>query len=130
MKLNQISQFLFIGGLLSEAVAIDLCIFFGTCNNNNQNNNNQQNFNFNARSDPGPEFTTVDGDWLEPKNGVGNVLYHFGSGLGPSDWYSADSYCSEKGGYLAEPSSEEEQRFLVAKARFRNQTFLNGALND
>ena len=104
---------------MSEAVAIDLCIFFGTCsNNNNQNNNNQQNFNFNARSDPGPEFTTVDGDWLEPKNGVGNVLYHFGSGLGPSDWYSADSYCSEKGGYLAEPSSEEEQRFLVAKARF------------
>ena len=102
--------------------AIDLCIFFGNCPNNNNinnnnNNNNQNQFNLNARNDPGPQFVNIDADWIEPKNSGAGVLYHFATSLGPTDWYAADAYCSEKGGYLAEPSSEEEQSFIVAKAR-------------
>ena len=119
---NFCCQFVLISALVTDAFAqFDLCIFFGTCNNNNNNNNNRNinnNNNFNARNDPGPEFVGVDGDWIEPKNSGGNVLYHFGNGVGPSDWFSADSYCSEKGGYLAEPSSDEEQNFIVGYARF------------
>jgi hypothetical protein len=34
----------------------DLCIFFGTCNNNNNRNSNSD---FNARNDPGPESIQV-----------------------------------------------------------------------
>jgi hypothetical protein len=116
--LNLFCQFVLIFVLVRDAIAqFDLCIFFGTCNNNNNNRNINSN-NFNARNDPGPESITVDGDWVEPKNSAGNVLYHFGNEVGPSDWYSADSYCSEKGGYLAEPSSDEEQNFIVGYARF------------
>ena len=45
-------------------------------------------------------------------------MYHFGSGRGNTDWYSADAYCSEKGGYLAEPASVDEHNFIVNFARF------------
>ena len=118
MVLNVIIKFLTLAICVKHSFAIDLCIFFGNCPNNNRNpNNNNQNFNFNARSDPGPDFVTVDADWIEPRNSRSGVLYHFASSLGPTDWYAGDQYCSEKGGYLAEPSSAEEQSFIVAKAR-------------
>ena len=119
MVLKAILKCLLVLMCLNNTLAIDLCIFFGNCPNNNNNNNRNpnNNFNFNARSDPGPEFVNVDADWIEPRNWGSGVLYHFGSSLGPTDWYAADAYCSEKGGYLAEPSSEEEQSFIVAKAR-------------
>ncbi len=60
----------------------------------------------------------MDSDWIEPKNSGGSVVYHFGSSRGSTDWYSADAYCSEKGGYLAEPSTAEENSFIVNYARF------------
>ena len=111
--------FAVLSSLVSQAVGqFDLCVFFGTCNNNNNNNRNIQNNNFNARSDPGPEFVQIDSNWIEPKNSGGNAFYHFGTGLGNTDWYSADSYCSERGGYLAEPSSIDEHNFIVSYARF------------
>ena len=40
------------------------------------------------------------------------------TGGGNTDWYSADAYCSEKGGYLAEPASVDEHNFIVNFARF------------
>ena len=116
MKRKLALSFAVLCSLVSEAIGqFDLCIFFGTCNNNN--NRNIQNNNFNARSDPGPEFVQVDATWIEPKNSGGNALYHFGTGLGNTDWYSADAYCSERGGYLAEPASTEENNFIVSYAR-------------
>jgi len=105
---------------LMPILAVDLCIFFGSCGNNNNNNNRNINiygFNSNARSDPGPEVIVVDKDWIEPKNSDKNVLYHFATSGETFDWYSADIYCSQHGGYLAEPQSDEEHNFIVSQAR-------------
>ena len=55
-KAIMLLKFVLIHLLVSPSLAqFDLCIFFGTCNNNN-NRNIQNNNNFNARNDPGPEF--------------------------------------------------------------------------
>lgn len=102
-----------------QTFAFDLCLLFGACpNNNNFNNNrniNTNSYNYNARSDPG--VIVVDQDWIEPKNSDKNVLYHFATTQDFYDWYAADTYCSQKGGYLAEPQSDDEHNFIVSQAR-------------
>ena len=98
--------------LAASASAVDLCIFFNTCNKNNNNGND--------RSFETIPAVNVDSDWIEPGNGHSlnnNQLYHFPSGGQAMDWYDANSYCERKGGFLAEPKTRAEHNFLKSQAK-------------
>ena len=95
---------------VSYAQAIDLqCILFQKCPSNN-NNNGQ------ARSDRGEDPVFVDGQWIESSSLKNNQLYLFANDVGSKNWWDAETYCEEQGGYLAEPLSEAESNFLRDQA--------------
>lgn len=100
--------------LVSNSKAIDLCIFFGTCGNNNPNN---------ARSDnnlPIPDVNNLDSEWIEPSDSglrSNNQIYYFANNANAMNWYDADQYCIDKGGFLAEPMTSQENDFLKGYAK-------------
>ena len=62
-----------------------------------------------GRSNDG--FIEVDQDWIQPENSE-EILYHFPNEVNAMNWYEANDYCLDKGGYLAEPHNSEESGFL------------------
>jgi len=84
--------------------AIDLCFLFGTCDNNNNNQGRQDN--------GGETPIYVEGKWLESPTLNNDQLYLFANDVGTKNWYDAERYCEEQGGFLAETYTQQESEFL------------------
>ena len=104
--------FLF-GILFGYCDAIFLCLFID-CNQNGS-----------GRSNDG--YIEIDQDWIQPENS--DILYHFADQENAMNWYEANDYCLDKGGYLAEPQTNEENEFLKnhVKTNFDNTNWWIGA---
>ena len=54
---------------------------------------------------------------MEPEDNLeNNQAYYFANDAPAMNWYDADQYCADKGGFLAEPLTSQENDFL--KGRF------------
>ena len=61
-------------------------------------------------------FQSADG-WIEPQDDAShNQIYYFAKDAPAMNWYDADEYCANKGGFLAEPMTSEENNFLLGYA--------------
>ena len=61
-------------------------------------------------------FQSADG-WIEPQDDAShNQIYYFAMDAPAMNWYDADEYCANKGGFLAEPMTSEENNFLLGYA--------------
>lgn len=85
-----------------------LCLFFGNCDQNGRPAS--------ARSDIGGAAVQIDSEWIEAENSDTNQLFHFAKDAPAMTWFEADKYCLEKGGFLAEPLSSQENAFLKGQA--------------
>ena len=55
--------------------------------------------------------------WIEPQDDAShNQIYYFAKDAPAMNWYDADEYCANKGGFLAEPMTSEENNFLLGYA--------------
>ena len=55
--------------------------------------------------------------WIEPQEDANhNQIYYFANDVQGMNWYDADDYCHNKGGFLAEPLTAQENDFLKGYA--------------
>lgn len=103
---------LFIFLFITHCHAIFWCLFVD-CNNKGRSNDG---------------FIEVDQDWIQPEKSE-EILYHFANQeVNAMNWYEANDYCLDKGGYLAEPHNSEETEFLKNFAsKFPNVNWWIGA---
>ncbi len=60
----------------------------------------------------------------------GKYLYHAASRDPPMDWHSAKALCKQKGGFITEPKTAEQNAFLKAQVHFLYFRFMMLVYND
>ncbi len=60
-------------------------------------------------------FSDVGDGWIEPEGASNNQVYYVAKDAPAMNWFDADKYCLEKGGFLAEPLTSTENDFLKAQ---------------
>merc|ERR1711971_595941 len=103
-------------GTIFKTEAIDLCIFLNNCPPgspfHNTNGGNAQ-----GKDDNIPLVIESSDGWIEPQDDAShNQIYYFAKDAPAMNWYDADEYCANKGGFLAEPMTSEENNFLLGYA--------------
>ena len=108
----EITRNIFLLSLFEFCLSFNLCLLFGTCAREERINKNSRNGNSGEILG-----TFVDTNWIEPNSDYGlDSLYHFGHSATSMNWYEADLYCKKMDGYLVEPKTPAEHKFLKLQA--------------
>lgn len=68
------------------------------------------------RRTTGEDPLTVYGSWIESRSLNNGQIYLFANDAGTKDWFEAEQYCIDRGGFLAEPVNENESNFIRDQA--------------